>query len=79
MEQQTKVKEPTAKEAKVNESDLQAIIDQVKAIKNGPRVLQLYMDLCAKCGICAEQCHVARAMPERRTNPAARSDLIGRI
>jgi Fe-S oxidoreductase len=79
MSQQSMVKEDTATRGKVNESDLQAIIDQVKAIKNGPRVLQLYMDLCAKCGICAEQCHVARAMPERRTNPAARSDLIRRI
>jgi Fe-S oxidoreductase len=37
------------------------------------------MDLCAKCGVCAEQCHVALAMPERRTNPAARSDLIRRV
>lgn len=56
--------------------DLQKMIDQVKAIKNGPRVLQLYMDLCVKCGLCADACHVAQAMPESRTNPAARSDLI---
>lgn len=62
-----------------DEAQLQKIIDQVKAIKNGPRVLQLYMDLCTKCGVCAEQCHVAQAMPERRTNPAARSDLIRQI
>ena len=40
----------------IDEAQLQKIIDQVKAIKNGPRVLQLYMDMCAKCGICAEQC-----------------------
>ena len=61
------------------ENDLQTMIDQVKSIKNGPRVLQLYMDLCAKCGICAEQCHVAKTMPERRTNPAVRADLIRQI
>jgi Fe-S oxidoreductase len=66
-------------EASVAESDLQTMIDQVKAIKNGPRVLQLYMDLCAKCGICAEQCHVAKTMPEKRTNPAVRADLIRQI
>jgi Fe-S oxidoreductase len=63
-------------ESPVNEAELQKIIDQIKAIKKGPRVMQLYMELCAKCGVCAEQCHVARTMPERRTNPAARSDLI---
>jgi Fe-S oxidoreductase len=66
-------------EANVSENDLQKMIDQVKAIKNGPRVLQIYMDICSKCGICAEQCHVAKAMPESRANPAARSDLIRRI
>ncbi len=60
----------------VNEAELQKIIDQIKSIKDGPQVMQLYMELCAKCGVCAEQCHVARTMPERRTNPAARSDLI---
>lgn len=58
------------------EVDLQKMIDQVKAIRNGPRVLQLYMDLCVKCGVCADECHVSRTMPERRTNPAARADLI---
>jgi len=63
----------------VNESNLQTMIDQVSAIKNGPRVLQLYMELCVKCGTCAEQCHVAQAMVETRTNPAARSDLIRRL
>jgi Fe-S oxidoreductase len=66
-------------EAAVDETALQKIIDQVKAIRNGPRVLQLYMDMCAKCGICAEECHVARTMPEKRTNPAVRADLIRRI
>ncbi len=65
-----------AETTQVNEAELQTIIDQIKAIKNGPRVLQLYMELCAKCGICAEQCHVAKTIPETRTNPAARSDLI---
>ena len=64
--------EPSA----VNEATLRKVIDQVTAIKNGPRVLQLYMDLCAKCGTCADQCHVAQSNPEARVNPAARSDLI---
>ncbi len=65
--------------APVNETELQTVIDQVKAIKNGPRVLQLYMDICAHCGVCAEQCHVAQTMPESRTNPAARSGHIRQL
>ncbi|MFH1845813.1 MAG: (Fe-S)-binding protein [bacterium] len=68
-----------ADEPKVNEAELQTIIDQVLAIKKGPRVMRLYMDLCQKCGICAEQCHVAKTMPEARTNPAQRSDLIRKL
>ena len=60
---------------KTSENDLQKMIDQVTAIKDGPRVLQLYMELCVKCGTCADQCHVAQSMLETRTNPAARSDL----
>ena len=66
-------------QVQANEAELQKIIDQINAIKNGPRVLQLYMDLCAHCGICADQCHVAKTMPESRTNPAARSDLIRQL
>jgi len=63
----------------VNEAELQKIIDQVKAIKNGPQVLQLYMEICAHCGICSEQCHVAQTMPESRANPAARADHIRKL
>ncbi len=66
-------------QAQARETELQTVIDQVKAIKNGPRVMQLYMDICAKCGICSDQCHVAQTMPESRVNPAGRSDLIRKL
>ncbi len=48
----------------------------VAAIKNGPKVLKLYMEMCAKCGTCASQCPVYYAVNEKKYNPAARSDLI---
>ncbi len=57
-------------------TDHQKMIEAIKEIKRGPRVLQLYMEICAKCGTCAEQCHVSRANPDKRINPAARSDLV---
>ena len=60
----------------INQAEIEKAVNAVKAIKDGPRVLQIYMDICAKCGTCADQCHVARANPIKRTNPAARSDLI---
>ncbi len=55
------------------------VVKSVAAIRGGPRVLRLYMEICAKCGTCAEVCHVARADPDRRTNPAARSDHLRRL
>ena len=57
-------------------ADLQKMIDQTVALRNAPRVLQLYLEMCQKCGVCAEQCHVAQTMPDKRTNPAARSDTF---
>ncbi|MFH0813425.1 MAG: (Fe-S)-binding protein [Pseudomonadota bacterium] len=64
---------------RISPADIEKAINAVMAIKDGPRALQLYMDICTKCGTCAEQCHVAKADPRRRTNPAARSDLIRKL
>jgi [DsrC]-trisulfide reductase subunit K len=63
----------------VSQEDLKKVIDQVTAIKDGPRVLQLYMDLCQHCGTCAEQCHVSVTNPSARTNPAMRSDMLRKL
>jgi Fe-S oxidoreductase len=55
------------------------VVDSIKAIRKGPRALQLYMELCAKCGTCASVCPVYYGKSEKRYNPAERSDLIRRI
>ncbi len=55
------------------------VVESVKAIKKGPRSMQVYMDICAKCGTCAENCHVAYAFEGKQFNPAARSDLIRKM
>lgn len=54
----------------------QKVINSVVGINKGPRALMLYMDICARCGTCAEVCHVSRADPAKRTNPSVRSDHI---
>jgi [DsrC]-trisulfide reductase subunit K len=63
---------------KVEEKDglRQKVIDACNGIDNGPRVLKLYMEMCARCGTCAEQCPVYRGDPTELRNPAKRSDLI---
>ena len=55
------------------------VIDAVKGIRNGPRALRMYMEMCAKCGVCASACPVYYGAPEKRYHPAERTDIIRRI
>ncbi len=55
------------------------VVEAVKAIQKGPRAMQMYMDLCAKCGTCASVCPVYYGKKEKRYNPAERTDLIRRV
>jgi Fe-S oxidoreductase len=57
-------------------SDQEPVLKGVNAIKGGPRALRLYMDVCAKCGTCAEVCPVYYGKKDPKYNPAHRSDLI---
>jgi Fe-S oxidoreductase len=54
----------------------EAVTKACAGIDNGPRVLKLYMEMCARCGTCADQCPVYRGDPTELRNPAVRSDLI---
>ncbi|MFH1540118.1 MAG: (Fe-S)-binding protein, partial [bacterium] len=64
---------------KLKESERQKVIDSVVAMNKGPRMLKLYMDICAKCGTCASQCHIAQSDPSVHTNPARRADHLRKI
>lgn len=55
------------------------VVNMVKAIEKGPRALQMYMDMCAKCGTCATVCPVYYGASEKGYNPAERTDVIRRI
>ena len=55
------------------------VVNMIKGIPNGPRAVQMYMDMCAKCGVCAAACPVYYGAPEKRFNPAERTDIIRRI
>lgn len=52
------------------------VLKKIQALKDGPRAIRLYMEICAKCGTCSLQCHISQASGERRFNPAARADRI---
>lgn len=68
-----------AQDHEIGQEELDKVVEAVRSIKDGPRVLQLYMDICAKCGTCARQCHVTQSDPDLRTNPAFRSDRIRKL
>jgi len=68
-----------AEDHEIGHAEVDKVVEAVKAIKSGPRVLQLYMDICAKCGTCARQCHVSRGDPDPHTNPALRADRIRKL
>ncbi|MCP4606019.1 MAG: (Fe-S)-binding protein [Proteobacteria bacterium] len=55
------------------------VVNAISAIKKGPKVLKLYMDMCAKCGTCASVCPIYFGKSESKYNPANRSDLIRNI
>ena len=56
-----------------------AIVASITAIDAGPKVLKLYMENCARCGTCAEQCPIYYGSHKKELNPVVRSDLIRSI
>jgi len=55
------------------------VVESVNAIKDGPLPLELYMDICAKCGTCATVCPIYYGSDDESRNPAVRSDLIRQL
>ncbi len=57
----------------------------VKAIDQGPTSLKAYMDICAKCGTCAEVCPIYygaslnNGNDTKAYNPAERSEMVRRL
>ncbi len=63
----------------LDKSIKEKVVGAIKAIKNGPRAGRMYMEMCAKCGVCSNVCPVYYGKKEKRYNPAERTDLIRRI
>jgi Fe-S oxidoreductase len=55
------------------------VVESIKAIKDGPRAMRMYMEMCVKCGTCASVCPVYYGKSEKRYNPDERTELIRRI
>ncbi len=55
------------------------VVEAISAIKDGPRAMRMYMEMCAKCGTCSTVCPVYYGKSEKRYNPVERTNLIRRI
>jgi Fe-S oxidoreductase len=55
------------------------VLEDVTAIKNGPRAMRMNLEMCAKCGTCASVCPVYYGKSEKRYNPVERTELIRRV
>lgn len=42
-------------------------------------VMEMYLDTCSRCGICASACHVYASMPEFQNTPVYRAESVRRI
>jgi len=42
-------------------------------------VMRMYLDTCARCGLCIESCHVYASMPESRYTAVGRAEIVRKI
>ena len=66
-------------EASAVQKEREAVLSEVIGLKKGPAPLRLALEICARCGTCAEVCPVYYGKSEPRFNPALRTDRIRRL
>ncbi|MBU2627642.1 MAG: (Fe-S)-binding protein [Proteobacteria bacterium] len=43
------------------------------------KTIEMYLETCARCGICTTSCHVFRSMPRPEYSPAARAEVVRKL
>ena len=41
--------------------------------------MRLYLESCARCGLCVDSCHVYQSMPQTRYTAVGRAEVVRRI
>jgi Fe-S oxidoreductase len=41
--------------------------------------MRVYLDSCARCGLCVQSCHVYQSMPQTRYTPVGRAEVVRKI
>ena len=42
-------------------------------------VMRMYLDTCARCGVCIQSCHVYASMPELKYTAVHRAEVIRKL
>lgn len=58
-----------------------ALVPSLKKLFEGKlhSAMRMYLDTCARCGLCVESCHVYASMPETRYTAVGRSEVVRKI
>jgi Fe-S oxidoreductase len=66
-------------DVEIKEEMREKILDGMSKWKKSARPLLMYLEVCSKCGACAEVCGMYQASPKKELNPAYRANLIRKI
>ncbi len=68
--------QPTDKDWKLPENWKEIILDGIKLLLNRNRSFKLYLDICVRCGACADKCHYFIGSGDPRNMPVIRAELL---
>ena len=54
-------------------------LDKMADLKGRYRSLQVYLDICVKCGACTDKCHYFIGSKDPKNMPVARQDLLRKV
>lgn len=54
-------------------------LDKLVDLKSRYRSLQLFLDICVKCGACTDKCHYFIGTSDAKNMPVARQDLLRKV
>ncbi|PWQ98345.1 sulfate reduction electron transfer complex DsrMKJOP subunit DsrK [Leucothrix arctica] len=57
----------------------EAALEKLNELRGKYRSLQLYLDICVKCGACADKCHYYLGSGDPKNMPVARQDLLRNV
>jgi Fe-S oxidoreductase len=68
--------QPTDKDWKLPQNWKETILNGMKLLLNRNRSFKLYLDICVRCGACADKCHYFLGSGDPKNMPVMRAELL---